>query len=75
MMMKSRPNPASAEITGDGDQAVSCKERGNSFLNLPSAHQELLDVVEGLCKTGQELKYLYRSTGVCACQNGTNTVQ
>lgn len=75
VMMKSRPYPASAEITEDGDQAVSCKERGNSSLHLPSAHQELLHEVEGLCKTGQKLKLLYRSTGIYACQKSTNTVQ
>lgn len=34
VMMTSTPNPASAKITGDGDQTLSCKERGNSFLLL-----------------------------------------
>lgn len=70
-MMKSTPNPASAEITGDGNQTLSCKERDNSSLHLPSAHQELPYEVEGLCKTGQELKYLYMSTGMCPHQKST----
>lgn len=70
-----QPNPASAKITGDSNQTFSCKERGNSSLHLPSPHEELLHEVEGFHKTGQELKYLYRSTGICTHQKSTNTVQ
>lgn len=53
MMMTSTPNPASAKITGDGDQTLSCKERGNSSPHFPSAHEELLHEVEGLYKTAR----------------------
>lgn len=53
VMMTSTPNPASAKITGDGDQTLSCKERGNSSPHFPSAHEELLHEVEGLYKTAR----------------------
>lgn len=73
--MNSRPNPAPAEVSREGDQAACFKERGNGSLHLPAAHQELLEEVGGLCETCQELKYLYRSIGIVPCQKNTTAVQ
>lgn len=46
--MYSSPNPAPPEVSGEGNQAACCKERGNSLLCHPAAHPGLLVEAGGL---------------------------